>query len=113
MRLKSFVDIFRLKYSEFGRGRNPGFAGFNSFEEVFTVSVSTKGLFGSEGLKGNEGSWFLGILIPVVSEAAWSFSGYLNEVNDLRSGDFNCFGLDSEDSNNFNLGHKDMFGIIN
>lgn len=57
----------------------------------------------------NEGSWFLGILIPVVSNAAGFLSGLLNKFLDVRSCDFNSIRFDSEDSDDLELGHKDMF----
>lgn len=59
-----------------------------------------------KGLDGDEGSWLFGILIPVVSDASRFFSGLFYEFLDLRSCDFNGFGFDSHDSDNFDVGHK-------
>ena len=65
-----------------------------------------EGLGVGEGLDGDEGSWFFGILIPVVSDASGFLSGLFDEFLDVGSGDLNGFGFDSEDGDSFEVGHK-------
>ena len=68
--------------------------------------MSVEGGFIGKGLQNDEHSLFFGILIPVVSDAARLLPGLFNELLEMGSGDLDSFGFDSENSNNFNVGHK-------
>jgi hypothetical protein len=68
--------------------------------------MNLEGFRVGEDFNGNEGSWFFGILIPVISDAAGFLSGLFTEFLDVRSCYFNSFGFDSKDSDDFDVGHE-------